>query len=95
MRRGRVGGGELLSQPMIIRAHRDPSSAGVVDTRKQGWAKDGAIQDLVGGFAPNAGRHGMPNVFSDSYPKTKGFSGVRRKRRIVDFVVDGTPFSVR
>ena len=50
--------------------------------------KDGTIQDLIGGFTPDAGRHGVSNVFGNTNPESKGFSGVRRKQRIMDFAMN-------
>ena len=79
MRRGRVGGGKHLLQPVKVWTHGDVGNASIVDTREESQSKDGAVQDLIGGFTPDAGRHGVSNVFSNTNPESEGFSGVRGK----------------
>ena len=77
MRRGQVGGGKHLLQPVKVWTHGDVGNASVVDTREESQSKDGAVQDLIGGFAPDAGCHGVSDVFGDADPESKGFRGVR------------------
>ena len=59
-----------------------------MDTREEGRSKDGAVQDFIGGFTPHAGRRGGTDMFGNANPKSKGFSGVRREQRIMDFVTN-------
>ena len=78
-RRGRVSGGKLLTQPVTAGTHRDVRGTSVLETREESWSKDGAVQDLVGGFAPDTGRHRVADVFGDADPASEGFRGVRGK----------------
>ena len=66
-------------QPVTAGTHRDVGDTSVVETREESWSKDGAVQDLVGGFAPDAGRHGVSDVFGNANPESEGFMGVRGK----------------
>ena len=64
-----------MAQPAAAGTRGDVSNASVVNTQKESRSKDGAIEDLVGGLAPDTRRHGMSDVLGNSHPEAKGFSG--------------------
>ena len=89
MWRGGVGGREFVPEPVVVRSGGDGGKSGVVDAREESRTEDRSIQDLIGGFAPDARGHGMTDVFRNADPEAKFFGGVRGKRGVVDLVIDG------
>ena len=89
MWRGGVGGREFVPEPVKVWTGGNRGKPCVVDAREESRTEDGAIQDFVGGLAPDTRGHGMTDVFCNADPEAKFFGGVRGKRGVVDLVIDG------
>ena len=75
-------------QPVKVWTHGDVGNASVVDTREESQSKDGAVQDLIGGFTPDVRCHRVADMLGNADPAAEGLGRVRQKQRIMDFVTN-------
>jgi len=88
MWRGWISGRKVVPKPVDIGGRWNVTSPSIMNSRKEGRAKNRTVENLIGGLTPDLRGHGVADVFGNPNPVPECLGRFRRKRGIIYLVID-------